>query len=1092
MEWKVYFPRSLDKTLILAMKLSTILILFFCLQLRATGFAQGITLSEKEAKLETIFTKIFQQTGYEFFYNSSILEKAKPVSIDVKAQPLQEVLAQCFKDQPLDYELHDKTVVVKEKRTDGSSLISISGIITSMEDEPLESVTVREKYSGKGTVTNAKGEFILKDIREDAVLMISSVGFDQTEVSVNNRPRVIVRLMVSVRGLNETIVKGYYTTSRQFNTGSVGKITETDISTQPVSNVLSAMQGRIAGLSITQQTGVPNGSYSIQIRGRNSIKNGNEPLYIVDNVPYTSGSLNTYIFTANITGGGNPLNYLNPADIESVEVLKDADATAIYGSRGANGVILITTKKAKPGGLKTTFRLQQGFASLAKPMKLLNSKQYLQMRNEAFVNDQALPQPTDYDLLTWDTTRNTDWQKKLIGKNASVTDMHLVLSGGNAETKIMGGVSFRRETTVFPGNFSDKKASLHLNIDHRSKNSKLSLAYYLNYQQDNNNLLNFDLTNYALSLPPVAPEIYDSNGQLNWQNGTFDNPYRYLLQKYKSQADNFISNLTGSYKILPGLLFRLSAGYTATFINDHFTFPAKSYNPLYGVTSGTASFSNNSLKTWIVEPGLSYDRKFGKLQMNITVGGTLQENKRNLQEIMASGYTSDALLESLAAASSYFTLNAGTTVYRYEAVYGRIGFIHNERYIVNLTGRRDGSSRFGPDNKFANFGAIGGGWLFTKEPWLQNINAVLNYGKIRASYGLTGNDQITDYQYLETYAPTFYPYNNQSGLLPVRLANPGYGWETNKKLEAALELGFFKNRIFFEASYYRNRSGNQLVGYPLAPTTGFSSIQANLPAVIENHGIEIALNGDIIKGSGLTWSASANLTIPRDKLVAYPGIERSSYADVYVVGQSMSILRVYDYNSVDPATGIYLFSDKKGKGVLTPDYPGELINVAVRQDWYGGLENLLRYKSWSFSFFFQVVKQNGRNFMYNKNAAPGMMKNQTVYVMDRWQKPGDNTSIERFTQDYGSVAYSQYSTAINLSDRIIGDASFVRLKNLSLNYTLPQTVTRRLKISSLNLFVHCQNLFTITRYKGLDPENNAFPGALPPLRVINGGIELTF
>jgi hypothetical protein len=410
------------------------------------------------------------------------------------------------------------------------------------------------------------------------------------------------------------------------------------------------------------------------------------------------------------------------------------------------------------------------------------------------------------------------------------------------------------------------------------------------------------------------------------------------------------------------------------------------------------------------------------------------------------------------------------------------------KYLVNLTGRRDGSSRFGPGKKFANFGAVGLGWIFSKENYFKHLS-FLSYGKLRGSFGITGNDQIGDYKYLSTWAPTIYPYQ-AGGLYPTNLLNPDYSWETNKKLEINIELGFIKDRILITGGYYNNKSSNQLVGYSLPLTTGFSSVQANLPAVVQNQGWEFEINTRNIEVKNFSWSTSFNISFPRNKLLSYPHLAASTYANTYVEGKSLFIQKLFQYEGVDPQTGIYQFQDVKNKTLTaTPDYPADLLPLkSVSQDFYGGLQNAIIYKNWQFDLFFQFVKQTGYNYWYGSYNSPGMMGNQPIVVLDRWQKPGDNTTIQQFTQSYGSSAYSAYN--IGGSDYSVSDASFIRLKNISISYTLPDKVKRGLHLNNASLFIKGQNLFTITDYWGLDPENQN-TGHLPALRVLIAGFKIT-
>lgn len=461
------------------------------------------------------------------------------------------------------------------------------------------------------------------------------------------------------------------------------------------------------------------------------------------------------------------------------------------------------------------------------------------------------------------------------------------------------------------------------------------------------------------------------------------------------------------------------------------------------------------------------------------------------QTLFATGFSSDALLENIAAATSVTAQQYNHSLYHYEAGFGRINFNHREKYLLNLVARRDGSSRFGPGKQFANFGAIGAGWIFSKEHFIQQRLPGLSFGKFRASYGITGNDQIGDYQYLSNWAPTPFPYDGAAGSYPQNLANPNYSWEINKKLEAGLELGLLKDAILLTTSYFRNRSSSQLVGYSLPSITGFTMIQANLPAVVQNTGWEFQFSSTNIKTPNISWNTTLNLTIPKNKLVAYPDLAASAYANTYVVGKSLYIRESFAYLGVDPQTGVYLFkSVATGKPTASPVYPDDLEpNKKISKQYFGGFQNNFRYKHWTLDIFVQVVKQTGRSYI-STFGAPGFFGNQPSIVLSRWQKPGDHSNVQQFTQDYASAAYAAYTNANYFGDNSIVDASFIRLKNTSISYQISGKIISRLKVSSCKIFCRGQNLFTLTKYQGMDPEAQ-FVSNLPPLRMLVAGFQLT-
>jgi TonB-linked SusC/RagA family outer membrane protein len=1105
------------------MKLTMLLLTICLLQVSAATKAQ-ITLNEKNMPLQKALKSISKQSGFDFIYSDQDLSAAKPVTLSLNNATLETALKLCFENQPLLYVIEDKTVMVKKKEENlldrvKSALntpITITGRVLDETNQPMPGVTVKEKGTNNVVITDSKGVFYISVPDNNSLLVFSYIGFESRELAAKEIPTgSSIMLKASVNNLNEVVInKGYYNEKQRFSVGDVTRVSGEDIAKQPVTDPLLALQGRVPGLYISQTSGMP-GSYStILLRGQNSIPTPgkpttvNDPFFIVDGVPYSSGSLTNSDIGGGAVGnpvypaypsrsgrglGLSPFNSLNPSDIESIEVLKDADATAIYGSRGSNGVILITTKRGKAGETKVDLDVSSGVSSVANQLPLLNTQQYLQMRHEAFKNDGAVPQSYDYDVNgTWDTTRYTNWQKVLTGNLAQYTNAQASVSGGTANTQFRVDGGYSKQGTVFPGDYGDQKASLHFNINNTSNNQKFKMQLTGGYVYDNNILPYTDLTQY-ITLPPDAPAIYNADGSLNWAlkggGRTWNNPLAQTHVQAKAGTDNLVSNMVLSYQLTPDLQIKSSFGYThAQMDQSQLSYSSSAPPP---ANTDPYSRSNNSAttasKSWIIEPQLNYHKEVAGLVLDALLGTTFQENTQNSTSLYAFGFSSDALITDPAAALQTSFGSYNVFQYKYNALFGRISVRWKDRYLLNITARRDGSSRFGPDKQFGNFGAIGAGWIFTEDLFMKKVlPSWINFGKLRGSYGITGNDQIGDYQFLSTYSVGSPTYQGYPTLRPTLLSNPNFAWERDKKLEGGIELGFLKDRINLSASYYRNRTDNQLVGYPLPSTTGFGSVQANLPAVIQNTGWEFSLNTVNIKTNNFTWSSAFNLSIPQTKLLAYPGIENAGYAQVYSVGKSLFTRYLFHYTGVDPQTGVYTFASKDGSGV--PAYgTDQVFTKPVTQTFYGGFQNSFRYKGFELDILLQFTKQTGYNYLNALGTQPGFAKNVPVAVLNRWQNPGDHSSIQQFTQTYADV-YNAYQNLIQ-SDAIISDASFIRLKSLSLSYRLPADWIKKLGVRSATLFIRGENLLTITKYQFLDPETQGL--GLPPLRVITAGIHVS-
>ena len=962
----------------------------------------------------------------------------------------------------------------------------IQGIISDGVS-PLPGVTVSVKSNrNSSAITDYNGQYSLKASPQDT-LVVYFLGFKTAIVPIRGRTKVDIKLLYDTTTLQEVRINaGYYSVKESERTGSISRITSKDIDTQPVTNVLAAMQGRMAGVSITQTTGVPGGGFDIKIRGQNSLRaDANSPLYIIDGVPISSDPIGSSYTGTTFPTLASPINSINPDAVESIEVLKDADATSIYGSRGANGVVLITTKKGKAGKTKFNVSASTGTGRVTKFLDLMDTQQYLAVRRQAFLNDgRSVYGATDYDVNgTWDQNRYTDWQKELIGGTSMINDLQGSVSGGTANTQFLLNGSYHTETTVFPGQFRYKKGGTNFSLNHKSEDEKFSLNFSAGFNSQDNDQPSYDFTSDARNLPPNAPALYTSEGNLNWENNTWQNPLRNLNTKAESVIQDLTANAVLSYQITPGLLAKGNFGFTYLDNTETRIVPSTIYNPAFNVGPSQSSIFTNDLdrSSWIAEPQISWNKQLKNAKIDILLGSTFQNQRGTKLSNFGSGFTSNSLIYNLAAAKTIRVMLDEETLYKYQAFFGRINFNYQQKYVVNLTARRDGSSRFGPRNQFANFGAAGAAWVFSNEKFLQN-NLWLSFGKIRASYGTTGNDQIGDYQFFDTYSVNGILYNGISGLSPSRLFNADFGWETNKKLEAALELGFFKDRIFTTVEWYQNKSSNQLVGIPLPGTTGFSSMQANLDAVVQNRGFEFTLRTINFNSGNFNWTTSFNLTIAKNRLLSFPNLESSTYSQQYRIGQPLNIQLLYKFNGVDPQTGIYQFEDLNQDGRLTTAEDKQII-ADLNPKFYGGLQNRLAYKGLSLDFLFQFVRKDSK--AYSMSPA-GTMSNKHARVLDSWNAQGDTAPYQIYTAGFNSAAVTANSL-FNQSTGSITDASFIRLKNIALSYTLPLSLSN----TQCTIMVQGQNLLTFTKYNDGDPEFTTY-GYLPPLKVVTAGIQLTF
>ncbi|MBT1701507.1 SusC/RagA family TonB-linked outer membrane protein [Fulvivirgaceae bacterium PWU4] len=1068
-------------------------------------------VSLRNQDLETLFVKLQEQTGLSFIIPGEVA-KTKSINLQKADRTVKEVLDIVLYNTGLAYDFSENLVFIyedtirKTKAVDKSNLLSsltlkVTGkVITASEKVSLPGVSIIVKGTNKGTTTDMDGEFVI-EVEEKDILVFTSIGYKNLEIQVNGQTIIDVLMEEDVTSLNEVVINaGYYKTTDRTRTGNIVKVAAKEIETQPVTSPLMALQGRVPGLEISPNSGVPGSAPKILLRGRSSLRNDflddtkNGPLFIIDGVPIDPSPLRTASVVVT-TNGFDPLAALNPANIESIEVLKDADATAIYGSRGANGVILITTKQATAKG-KTNIdvSLYSGVGKIVNRMDVLNTQQYLQMRQEAFANDGESPGILDYDVNgTWGEERNTDWQEKLLGGKADIFDVSAGISGGSANTSFRLGGSYHKEGVIYSKGFGFQRATGNFSLNHFSENKRFNVSLTANYGANNNKLFQHgDFVTAALNLPPNAPALFDENGSLNWgiievgtsKVATFFNPLAKLRNTTDVVNGNLVVNGTLSYKLFSQFHIKTNIGFTELNSRETTKYPIAASAPtlILPNSTGSAIFANNYRKSWLAEPQLSYAVDYRQHSINAVIGASWQENVGEYKTITGSGYSSDLFLNSLRAARSVTIGSDLTSEYKYVAVFLRVGYDFKGKYLANITGRRDGSSRFGPNHKFGNFGAVGAAWVFSNENFVRDHVPVISFGKIRGSYGITGNDQIGDYKFYDTYSISQYPYQGMTSLSPTALFNPNFAWEATKKLEGAIELSLFKEKVFLEINRYVHTSSNQLIQYQLPATSGFNSVFSNFNATVENSGWESIIRFKIFRTLNFGWTTSLNISANRNRLVSFPDIENSSYANFYKVGESLSIQKRYDYKGISPLTGWYEVRDIKNDGILNAE--DRQFSSPVDRKYYGGFDNTFSCGSFELSFLFQFSKQQKLAYMY---AMPGYRNyNLPAEVLSRWRKPGDVTAIGKFTQN--SANFSSFAQLTN-SDYWIRDASFVRLKTLTVSYSLPPKILKSAKLHGARIYFQGQNLLTFTKYPGFDPETGT---SLPPLKVLSGGLQLTF
>jgi TonB-dependent starch-binding outer membrane protein SusC len=1089
----------------------------------AGSMAQTITMNVKKQPLKTVFADVGKQTGYSVFGKEDMYRGTRPVTVSVANMPLETFLQLILKDQPLDFRIEEKNILLTPRQNDNTRpgskdpessaatpvSFSVSGAVRDIRNKPLDGASVVVKRSKQGTITDAKGLFTLKNIRPADTLIVTFIGYNARQVPVSGQMELNIALSDASSMLDEVVTQAYSKSSQRYMTGNITRITAKEIEKQPVMNPLLALQGRVPGMVVSPTNGFASAPVKIEIRGLNSLNTTvpSAPMFVIDGVPLTVLSLGNTInrvsqgFIQSVaynypslstTNGQSELFSINPRDIESIEILKDADATAVYGSRGSNGVILITTKKGKPGKMKFDFNINPpvlSFGRTTRLPKLMNTQQYLQMRREAFRNDGITPTIANApDLLLWDTTRYTDWAKEAMGGRAKELNISASVSGGSEQTSFRISADYTRLTNTTNISGATNRVTFGTNINTVTRNQKLTANLSTHYSYEYVNVV--QPVGNAL-MAPNAPPAFDKDGNPNWEEWNDLYPFGPNLSPANPQSTNTLgSSLRVEYKPLKGLVLSAILGYNFAYnATDQFTTIA-SQIPNRNNT-GSANFSTTFNSGWVINPQVTYTTRLGKGTLQLTAVGTEQAVATNGTNTLGTGYESDLLLGSINNASVIYAVSARAKS-RNASLVGGINYIWDDKYIINLNGTRQGSSKFGPQNKYGNFGSIGLAWIASEEKWLRKaLPDFVSFLKFRGSYGLTGSDGILDYQYLALWRVnnSVNGYNGQMALIPSVRPNQQYKWEDNRKLEVAADLNLLKNKLNLSVSYYRNRVSDQLTSYP---TPGFintfdiTGVLTNLPLLLQNSGWEGSATAELVSTENFSLSANFNIGANKNVILSFPNIEKTPYLGAYQVGSSVNTQYTYRYLGIDPLTGRPAVRDYNHDGAITidgstappPGHDDRGVAIDLQPKFTGGFGFNGIFRKLSFSFFFSFTKQMGRNLYmsipysagaFNQNLPPEIITNK------HWQKPGDIADYPAFS----TKQVSDYWGYLLNSDFAITDASYIRLNNAFLSYPLPEAWSKKIGLKHLAVNFQAQNVLTFTRYKGGDPETQVFT-SLPP------------
>lgn len=981
---------------------------------------------------------------------------------------------------------------------------AISGRVTDDKGNPIPNASVLVKGTKTGTTTKADGTFSLTIPSDAKILVFSSVDMITQELAIGSQVTYDVSLKTDEKALQEVVVTGYQTLRKKDVASAISRISASDIENLPNVNLAQSMQGRAAGVIVANANGVPGGSLSVIIRGVGSITAGTVPLYVVDGVQINTntGSINTQ---------NNPLNFLNPDDIESIEVLKDAAAASIYGARAANGVVIVTTKKGKAGKPKFTFNFYAGQSSPLQQVQSLTTKEWYNLRVESLINAGSTPAsasqtalgnlglPTNTPISKIDSLPTYDWQNAAFQKG-SIANAEMSMQGGTQQMNYYLSGSYSRQSAfIKPTDF--ERASLLSKISFKI-NEKVTLENSLalsTFKQDAPYSLGntgFGNPAYASAMMlPINP-IYNPDGTYyglpgSGQSivGTFNHNILAVgdYVNYTTRTNQFVGNASISYKVIPDLTLRTLVGLDYRITKDH-RYQDPRVNDAFAV-SGRLSDQVDFNTNFITTTTANYRKTFNNAH-NVNVLGGLEYRRDQNDWFQADGQGFPSfMLQYLSSASTPVGVSGQWTASATFSQFGKLNYSYKSRYILGYTIRRDGSSRFGLNNKYGVFQSAQVAWNAKEERFLTNVNAISDL-KLRYSYGQAGNDQIGNVLYAQLYGATRV-YGNSPGIFPSQLGNPDLSWELREENNIGLDLGLFQNRVTLTVDAYIKKNKDLLLSRALYNTTGFTNITQNLGEV-ENKGLEILLavtpfNGDF------KWTSTFNIAFQSNEVKElYDGLQSLPSDASIRVGYPLGSFFTQEWAGVNPATGRGMWYDINGNLTYNPTTADRKVVGDIYPDFFGGWINTFSYKGFSLDAFFQYeygrVRTDGQFQQMMRMA--GATVNTLKYGYDnRWTKPGDVVPVPRTFNglaDYNSVGWGT-------GTRYLFKTDYIRLKQVTLSYDIPASASKRLRLDGVRFYVQGVNLWTYTDWPSYDPEftGDNF-GIIPQSKNVTAGVQVRF
>ena len=986
----------------------------------------------------------------------------------------------------------------------------ITGTVTSAEDKkPIPGVSVKVRGTQTGVSTTADGKFTLR-VGANAALEFRSIGFVSQIKSVGTASVINVALITDSEALNEVVVTGYGVQKKRDAIGAISSVNVSKIQNRPIVSVDQALQGRAAGVLVQSNNGIPGGGINVRIRGVGSIQAGNQPLYVVDGV-----QLNTRD-DASFTQS-NPLAFLNSSDIQSIEVLKDAATAAIYGAQGANGVVLVTTKKGKAGDTKFSFGSFYGSSALLKKLDVLNTQDYITVRSEALENrfrdglaanriwtvnnELRIPNGATLTEAQIAALPTYDWQNE-VTQNGNIQNYELGISGGNEKTTFYIGTSYNVNEAVFK-KVDFKRGTFKADIQNKATD-KLTLNASLNLSTFNQ-AAPFSTDGSFLGNPAFSASLMlPSNQVLNPDGSYFGLPgsgqaFPGILNQNIVAVNDFnnadqrtnqvVGNVSATYAIFKNLIFksyyaldyRLTQGksYRDPRTNDGFA--------RRGLGQVQSGWNTNFLTTQTINFSESFNGH------NFNVLGGFEYKTENQQNISASadGFPSEQF-RYLNSAANPLGVGEFFSEFKRMSGFGKVDYNYKGRYLVGITARYDGSSRFGANNQFGLFPSIQLGWNIKSESFMKEVNVISSL-KLRGSYGTTGNDQIGNFDSRGLYGAGSV-YNGASGINPSSLPNPDLKWEKNESINLGLDFGLFKERLTGSLEVYNRLTSDLLLSQPLQITSGFGGFTSNV-GQLQNRGVELELNSiNLDTKWGLKWSTNFNIAYNRNEVKKlYGGLDVLANNTSVRVGYPLGTIFSQRYAGVNPATGRPLFYDINNNITYLPIAADRVILGDTQPEFYGGFNNTFEYKGFGLDFLFQYeygrIVSDGQISFLMENAQRPFNTLQNIFD-NRWRTPGQITSVPR---PFDTGVEAQGANPVTGSTRTLFKADYIRLKNITFSYNLPKSWLDKSKFSQVRLYAQGTNLFTYDDFPGYDPEFvGTATGIIPQSKNYTFGIQVGF